>query len=428
MTSLARQFSRHDSYTPDALGVDLGRQLILDTVRPVSGGEHVALHNALGRVLAETILSPIDVPAHDNSAMDGYGLRADDLAADGDTTLDIAGTALAGQPFESRLQPGQCVRIMTGARVPAGVDTVVMQEVARAAAGRVTLPPGQRKGQNIRRAGEDLRAGTPALPAGRLLRPAELGLIASLGIGEVAVRRRLRVAFFSTGDEIVSIGSAAREGQIYDSNRYTLFGMLTRLGFEVIDIGVVRDDPHTLETTLRDAATRADAIITSGGVSVGEADFTREVMARLGEVLFWKIAMKPGRPLAFGRIGQPDAEGDGGAWLFGLPGNPVAAMVAFYQFARPALLCLAGVDPVAEPPLLQVSCTQAIRKAPGRSEFLRGVLFRDGADWKVRTTGPQGSGLLSSMADANCFIVLGQTQGNVAVGELVQVQVLDGIV
>ena len=428
MTSLASQFGRQDGYAPDALDVDLGRQLILDTVRPITGSERLPLCNALGRVLAETILSPIDVPAHDNSAMDGYGLRADDLAADGDTTLDIAGTALAGQPFESRLQPGQCVRIMTGARVPAGVDTVVMQEVARAAAGRVTLPPGQRKGQNIRRAGEDLRAGTPALPAGRLLRPAELGLIASLGIGEVAVRRRLRVAFFSTGDEIVSIGSAAREDQIYDSNRYTLFGMLTRLGFEVIDIGVVRDDPHTLETTLRDAATRADAIITSGGVSVGEADFTREVMARLGEVLFWKIAMKPGRPLAFGRIGQPDAEGDNGAWLFGLPGNPVAAMVAFYQFARPALLRLAGVDPVAEPPLLQVSCTQAIRKAPGRSEFLRGVLFRDGADWKVRTTGPQGSGLLSSMADANCFIVLGQTQGNVAVGELVQVQVLDGIV
>ena len=428
MTSLARQFGRHDSYAPDALSVDLGRQLILDTVRPITGSERLPLCNALGRVLAETILSPIDVPAHDNSAMDGYGLRADDLAADGDTTLEIAGTALAGQPFDARLQPGQCVRIMTGARVPAGVDTVVMQEVARAAAGRVTLPPGQRKGQNIRRAGEDLRAGTPALPAGRLLRPAELGLIASLGIGEVAVRRRLRVAFFSTGDEIVSIGSAAREGQIYDSNRYTLFGMLTRLGFDVIDIGVVRDDPHTLETTLRDAATRADAIITSGGVSVGEADFTRDVMARLGEVLFWKIAMKPGRPLAFGRIGKPDAEGDGGAWLFGLPGNPVAAMVAFYQFARPALLRLAGVDPVAEPPLLQVGCTQAIRKAPGRTEFLRGVLFRDGADWKVRTTGPQGSGLLSSMADANCFIVLGQTQGNVAAGDLVQVQVLDGIV
>lgn len=428
MTSLARQFGRHGSYTPDALDVDLGRQLILDTVRPVSGSERLPLHGALGRVLAETILSPIDVPAHDNSAMDGYGLRADDLAADGDTTLELAGTALAGQPFDARLQPGQCVRIMTGARVPAGVDTVVMQEVARAAAGQVTLPPGQRKGQNIRRAGEDLRAGTPALPAGRLIRPAELGLIASLGIGNVAVRRRLRVAFFSTGDEIVSIGSAAREGQIYDSNRYTLFGMLTRLGFDVIDIGVVRDDPHTLETTLRDAATRADAIITSGGVSVGEADFTRDVMARLGEVLFWKIAMKPGRPLAFGSIGKLDEEDNGGAWLFGLPGNPVAAMVAFYQFARPALLRLAGVDPVAEPPLLQAGCTQAIRKAPGRTEFLRGVLFQDGADWKVRTTGPQGSGLLSSMADANCFIVLGPTQGNVAAGDLVQVQVLDGIV
>ncbi len=425
MTSLASQFGGHDAYDPNALPVELGRRLILDAVEPVGGIEHIPLRDALGRVLAEPVVSPIDVPAHDNSAMDGYGLCYADLAADGDTTLSVIGTAFAGQPFDGALQPGQAVRIMTGARLPAGVDTVVMQEVVRAADGRVTVPPGQRCGQNLRRAGEDLRAGLAALPAGRLIRPAELGLVASLGIGSVAVRRRLRVAFFSTGDEVVNVGTPAGDGQIYDSNRYTLFGMLSRLGFDIIDIGVIRDDPETLETTLRDAASIADAVITSGGVSVGEADFTREVMARLGEVLFWKIAMKPGRPMAFGRIG---GHGSDAAWLFGLPGNPVAVMVTFYQFARPALLRLAGVDPVAEPALLGVPCATPIRKAPGRTEYLRGVLFQDGGQWQVRSTGAQGSGILSSMADANCLIVLGPAQGSVAAGETVQVQVLDGLV
>jgi molybdopterin molybdotransferase len=289
--------------------VDTGRQLIIDALSPIAGTEHIPLRDALGRVLAESVICPIDVPAHDNSAMDGYGLRGADLAADGPTTLEIVGTAFAGQPCDASVGPGQAVRIMTGARLPAGVDTVVMQEVAHAEGGRVTLAPGQRAGQNIRRAGEDLHAGQVALAAGRQIRPAELGLVASLGISEVAVRRRLRVAFFSTGDEVVTLGSAARDGQIYDSNRYTLFGMLTRLGVDVIDIGVVRDDPDALETTLREAASVADVVITSGGVSVGDADFTRDMMARLGEVLFWKIAMKPGRPMAFGRIGRATPPG-----------------------------------------------------------------------------------------------------------------------
>lgn len=424
MTSLASQFSCHDDYDPNALAVDLGRQLILDTLTPITGIEHIPLRDALGRILAEPVISPIDVPAHDNSAMDGYGLRGDDLAADGETRLSVIGSAFAGHPFDGPVGPGQAVRIMTGAKLPPGVDTVVMQEVVRATDEQVTVPAGQRKGQNVRRAGEDLRGGVAALAAGRLIRPAELGLIASLGIGEVGVRRRLRVAIFSTGDEVISIGTPAREGQIYDSNRYTLFGMLTRLGFDVIDIGVVRDDPASLETTFREAASIADAVITSGGVSVGEADFTRAMMSKLGEVLFWKIAMKPGRPMAFGRIGKDD----NGAWLFGLPGNPVAVMVTFYQFARPALLRLAGVAPLPEQPLLQAACVTPIRKAPGRTEFLRGVLFVEDDEWKVRLTGAQGSGILSSMTDANCFIVLGPAQGSVATGDPVAVQILDGIV
>jgi molybdopterin molybdotransferase len=424
VTSLAQQFGCHDAYDPTALPVDLGRQLILDALSPIDGIERVPLRDALGRVLAQPVVSPIDVPAHDNSAMDGYGLRGEDLNADGDTVLDIVGSAFAGQGFDGRVGPGQAVRIMTGAPLPAGVDTVAMQEITRAADGKVTIPAGQRPSQNIRRAGEDLRAGLPALPAGRLIRPAELGLVASLGIGEVAVRRRLRVAFFSTGNEIATIGTPAAPGQIYDSNRYTIFGMLSRLGFDIIDIGVIRDDPDALETTLREAAGIADAVITSGGVSVGEADFTREVMARLGEVLFWKIAMKPGRPMAFGRIGGDD----GSAWLFGLPGNPVAVMVTFYQFARPALMRLAGIDPLPEPPLLPVPCVTPIRKQPGRTEFVRGVLFQGDGGWQVRSTPAQGSGILSSMADANCLIVLGPGQGSVAAGDTVQVQVLDGVV
>ncbi|MBS0346679.1 MAG: molybdopterin molybdotransferase MoeA [Proteobacteria bacterium] len=424
MTSLSQQFTCNDAYDPNALPVAVGRQLILDAVAPIEGVEHLPLREALGRVLAEAVISPIDVPAHDNSAMDGYGLRGADLHSDGPTTLQVIGSAYAGRPFPRAIGPGEAVRIMTGAPLPDGVDTVVMQEVVTSLDDQVTIPPGQRMGQNVRKAGEDLRAGSPALPAGKLLRPAELGLIASLGISEISVRRRLRVAIFSTGDEVVPLGTIAREGEIFDSNRYTLFGMLTRLGVEVIDLGVVRDDPLALEGSFREAASIADVVITSGGVSVGEADFTRSMMNKLGEVLFWKIAMKPGRPMAFGHIG---ADGDG-AWLFGLPGNPVAVMVTFYQFARPALLRLAGVEAPGEPPELRAMCTVSIRKGRGRTEFLRGQLYAEDGEWKVRTTGAQGSGILRSMTEANCFIVLGPGQGDVAAGDDVTVQILDGLV
>jgi molybdopterin molybdotransferase len=307
---------------------------------------------------------------------------------------------------------------MTGAVMPRGTDTVVIQELVRKDASRVIVPAGQKKAQNVRYAGEDLKAGVAVLHPGKLMRPAELGLIASLGIGEVTVKRKLRVAFFATGDELASIGSPLEEGEVYDSNRYTLHGMLARLGVELIDLGVVRDDPVLLEEAFRRAASEADVVITTGGVSVGEADFVRALMAKLGEVLFWKIAMRPGRPMAFGRIGN--------AYLFGLPGNPVAVMVTFYQFVREALLYLSGRADAAIPPL-KVPAAQSLRKVPGRTEYQRGILFRDGAEWKVRTTGQQGSGVLRSMSEANCFIVLEHERGKIEAGELVQVQLFEGL-
>jgi molybdopterin molybdotransferase len=316
---------------------------------------------------------------------------------------------------------GECVRIMTGAVMPQGLDTIVMQEHAKVDGEQVAIGDGHRAGQHLRFAGEDLKAGQVALKRGIALHPADIGLIASLGIGEISVYRRLRVAFFSTGDELCSIGAPLAEGQVYDSNRYTIYGMLVRLGCEVVDMGVVRDDPKLIEAAFNTAAQNADVVITSGGVSVGEADFVKELLDRLGEVVFWKIAMKPGRPLAYGRIG--------GAHFFGLPGNPVSVMVTFYQFVRDALLKLSGRDPLPPLPSFRVPCTTPLKKAPGRTEFQRGVLTQNPAGhWSVAVTGEQGSGILRSMCEANCFIILPTDQGNVAAGTLVDVQVMDGII
>jgi len=427
MTSILHALSCADDYDPNSLHVDRARELILGLLAPVTGHERVFVRQALDRVLSDDVISPIDVPAHDNSAMDGWALRFDDLASAGETRLKNIGTAFAGRAFEGKVGAGETVRIMTGAVLPDGVDCVVVQEVTKVEGDAVLIPPGQRRGQNLRRAGEDLQAGRPAIPAGRRLRPAEIGIVASLGLGEVSVRRRVRVAVFSTGDELCSIGTPLAAGAVYDSNRYTLWGMLTRLGCEVIDMGVVRDNPAALEAAFREAATCADAIITSGGVSVGEADFIKQLMAQLGEVAFWKIAMKPGRPMAFGRI-QPDGPERPGAWLFGLPGNPVAVMVTFYQFVRPAILKLAGLDPVPPVPAFPARCTEVMKKGRGRTEFQRGILFQDKGEWCVRPTGAQGSGVLRSMADADCFIVLEHERETVGAGEMVRVQLMNGLV
>jgi molybdopterin molybdotransferase len=313
---------------------------------------------------------------------------------------------------------------MTGAVMPAGLDTVVPQEFTTQDGERIVVPPKVvRSGDNRRLAGEDLARGEAALVAGRTLRPADLGLLASLGIAEVPVFRRLRVAFFSTGDELRSIGEPLAEGCVYDSNRYTLWGMLSRLGVELLDLGVVRDEPAALEAAFRQAAASADAVITSGGVSVGEADHTKRNMAARGEVLFWRIAMRPGRPMAIGRL-----DGERPAILFGLPGNPVAVMVTFYAFVRDALLAMSGaaVEPL---PLLRAASAQAIRKKPGRTEYQRGIVSR-GADGRceVAITGSQGSGILRSMSVANGLVVLHHAQGDVAAGEPVDVLPFDGLV
>jgi molybdopterin molybdotransferase len=414
--SIAQTVSCLDGYDPDALRVDKARQAILACLAPIQETEKVEVREALGRVLGEDIVPSINVPAHDNSAMDGYAVRSSDLNEN--ASLEEIGSALAGRPFHGKVGPGQCVRIMTGAVMPQGADTVVIQEIVKKQGKRISVPAGQKPKQNVRYAGEDLKVGVAVLKSGKLLTPADIGLIASLGRGEVRVKRKLRVAFFATGDELASIGTPLKEGEVYDSNRYTLHGMLARLGVEVLDLGVVRDQPEQLEKAFNKAAKEADVVITTGGVSVGEADFVKQLMARLGEGLFWKIAMRPGRPMAFGRIQD--------AFLFGLPGNPVAVMVTFYQFVRDALLYMSGRQDGAIP-LLKAAAAENLRKVPGRTEYQRGIVFKEQDQWKVRTTGQQGSGVLRSMSEANCFIVLEHERGAVRAGELVSVQLFEGL-
>ncbi len=413
----------------DTLSVADAQRLMLSHVQPVTETTTLPLKQALGRVLANDLVSPIDVPAADNSAMDGYALSSADLrpvSPSSTVTLTIAGQAQAGHPFAGTVMPGTCVRIMTGAVIPDGCDVVLPQEITKRLSEIEVVLPAQSvpPGLNIRRAGEDLARGQSALRQGRLLTPADLGLIASLGFAEVSVMRRLRVAHFSTGDELRSAGQPLDEGSVYDSNRYTLHGMLTRAGFEAIDLGLVNDDPVAIEAAFRNACEQADAVITSGGVSAGDADYTRQMMARLGDVAFWKIAMRPGRPLAFGKLALNEKR----ALLFGLPGNPVATMVSFYFFARPALYALAGAQLPAALSVRAISAVD-IHKKPGRTEYQRGLLSRSPeGELLVRTTGAQGSGILSSMTEANGMIVLPHEQGPLHKGDRVEVLLFDGLI
>jgi molybdopterin molybdotransferase len=414
-------------YDPQALSVDQVGDFLAQLTHPlpVNQAQDVFLFDALGRVLAQDVISPISVPAHNNSAMDGFAFDAAQLQADQPLILRVVGTALAGKAWQGKVNAGECLKIMTGAILPDGLDTVVPQELAQITTKQdvttVTIPPHIVKaGDNRRLAGEDLMQGRPALKAGQHLTPAALGLIASLGLPDVRVHRRLRVAYFSTGDEVMSLGESPREGAVYDSNRFTVFGLLTRLGCDVIDMGVVRDEPALLEAAFVKAAQAADAIITSGGVSVGEADFTKAMMKKLGDVAFWKIAMRPGRPMAVGRIGQ--------SVLFGLPGNPVAVMVTFLAFVRPALLRMMG-STAQSAPLLRAKSLEPLRKKAGRTEYQRGHVSNaaDGT-LQVRTTGNQGSGVLSSMVQGNGLIVLHHAQGNVIVGDEVDVMMFEGAI
>ncbi|UVS95207.1 gephyrin-like molybdotransferase Glp [Burkholderia glumae] len=409
--------------SPETLSVEAARMLALQAIVPVAETERVALHDALGRVLADAVTSPLDVPAYDNAAMDGYAFAGAALAraAGAELALPVAGIALAGHPHAGPLPPGACIRIMTGAPLPAGSDTVIAQErtnatdtLVRFAANAVT------PGANCRRAGEDLARGAIVLEAGRIVRPADLGLLASLGIGHIEVRRRLRVACLSTGDELRAPGEPLGAGGRYDSNRATLYGMLAALGVDVLDGGIVRDDPAALEAALREAAMRADVVITSGGVSVGDADFTRELLGRLGEIRFANLAMRPGRPLACGRFAPPEP-GARAALFFGLPGNPVAVAATFQVIVRDALLAMMGAR--AEPaPRYPARTSAAIDTRAGRTDFLRGVASRepDGA-WRVAPAGSQSSASLKGLSDANCFIVVGADLARVEAGDSVEI-------
>ena len=415
----ARQASCQDDYDPESLSVDEARTRMREFVTPIDGVERVAVRAALGRVLAEPVRARFPVPQHTNAAMDGYAIRGDCLPSSGYHAFTEIGVSLAGRPFDGSVGPDQCVRITTGAVVPEGADTVVMQEhVARDENG-ILIDSDHKPGQNVRAAGEDIAPGDEVLPVGHRITPADLGLIASLGLTEVGVRRRLRVAFFSTGDELRSLGEPLAPGMIYDSNRYTLWGMLTAMGAEVVDMGVIRDDEQALVAAFREAGAIADVVITSGGVSVGEADYTRRVLAAVGEVALWKVAMKPGRPMAFGRVGD--------AVFFGLPGNPVSVMVTFYQFVQPVLRQMVGAA-TSLIPTVTARTTSRLKKRPGRVEFQRGVLVRDedGA-WTVTPTGDQGSGILTSMSEANAFIVLDSDSRGVEVGTEVEVQPFFGV-
>ncbi|MCX7185751.1 MAG: molybdopterin molybdotransferase MoeA [Methylophilales bacterium] len=410
-----------DDYDPNSMSVAKARLHIRNYLNPITESELVDLRSSLGCILATDILSPANVPNYDNSAMDGYAFNADDITPNVSTELTIIATVFAGKAFDGTLAAGECVRIMTGGAMPKGSDTVIMQERVQCEANIIRFTEAPKRTMNVRYAGEDLRLGQVVLTSGHLMRAADLGLLASLGIAKIPVYRKLKVAFFSTGDELASVGQSLETGQVYDSNRYTLHGMLTRMGVEVIDMGAIPDNPDLLQSTLLTASQLADVVISSGGVSVGEADYMKLLLTRHGQVVFWKIAMKPGRPLAYGKVGN--------AHYFGLPGNPVAVMVTFYQFVREAMLVLMGQPQPTQLPVFNVECTENIKKMTGRTEFQRGVLFADkDGIWKVKPTGAQGSAILSSMSLANCFIVLDEATGNLSAGAIVQVQVLDGLV
>ena len=408
-----------DEVPPGTLSVEQALMQIDALITPLAETVTLGLTEAFQHVLAEAVTSPINVPPHRNSAMDGYAVRAKDLSGSHQVELKVIGTAFAGNPFTTAVQQGECVRIMTGAQVPTGADTVIMQEHVERLDDVLRVGPGHQAGQNVRHPGEDIGKGEVVLEAGTLLRAAELGLLASLGIPAIKVIRQLKVAFFSTGDELRPVGEPLAEGQIYDSNRYTIYGMLKGLNVEIIDLGVIPDQPQAVEDAFHQASQLADVVITSGGVSVGDADYVKQTLDKLGQINFWKIAMKPGKPLAFGKINQ--------ALFFGLPGNPVSVMATFYQFVQPALHRLSGQTHVM-PVIIKLPCSEKLKKRPGRTDFQRGIMEYD-ADGilTVHSVGMQASHILSGMSRANCFIILPRESGNVEAGTLVAVQPFEGL-
>lgn len=429
--SLQNILQQQHNYQAHALSVDQAQQIIQAFIQPVQESEYVNLLSAFERILAQDIASPIDVPAHDNSAMDGFAFNGESLHTNGDLSLTVVGQALAGHPFLGQVQRGECIRIMTGAVMPNNCDTVVPQELTE----RVPTENSNsdqirfsthrlRAGDNRRLRGEDLSLGKIALSKGKRIAPADLGLLASLGLAQVEVKRKIKIAYFSTGDELRSLGESLDAGSVYDSNRYTIYGMLQNLGCEMIDMGVVTDDPEQLEQALRRACEQADAIITSGGVSVGTADYTKQIMAKLGEVEFWTLGMRPGRPMAFGKIRSQNHS----AYLFGLPGNPVAVMVTFYFFVRRALQTLMGAHTASLISIPAIS-KKAIRKRKGRTEYQRGIVTKNAeGKLEVCVTGSQGSGILRSMSEANCMIVLPDESSDINAGDMVEIILFEGLI
>lgn len=407
-----------DSPDPKLLTVEQVHAQLEKLTVPVDGTERIAIRSALGRILDEDIISPINVPPYSNSAMDGYALNASDLPKAGEQTLTMIGKSFAGAPYKGKVSSGECIRIMTGAQIAEGTDTVIMQEQVSVDGDTITIGSDHCAGQNVRHPGEDMAKGSVVLTTGKRIGAVEIGLLASLGFPEVNVKRKVRVAFFSTGDELRSVGEKLEEGQIYDSNRYTLYGMLEKLGVELIDLGVIRDDEQAIEHAFNHAAEIADAVITSGGVSVGEADFVKLTLEKIGKVDFWKVAMKPGKPLALGKIKN--------AMFFGLPGNPVSVMATFYLFAQPAIRYMMG-ETYQQAITAKAITKSFIKKRPGRTDYQRGIARNENGQLVVDGAGMQASHILSGMSQANCFVVLPQMSGSVEAGEVVDIILFDGL-
>jgi len=410
-----------DIFESGLLPVEQTLNHILSALPCLADYEIINIEQAKGRTLSQAISAPFNVPKHNNSAVDGYVLNSKDLPDKELASLLITGTAYAGKPFSDSINPGECIRIMTGAVIPPGTDTVVMQEHIKLNSNTITIDSTHNKGQNIRLAGEDIQQGETILHPGKFITPADIGLMASLGVSEIKIQRKLKVAIASTGNEVISIGDTPTSSTIYDSNRYSLYAALQRPDIEIINLGILEDSPEALLNSFKLASQTADMIISSGGVSVGDADYTKTALQQSGQVDFWKIAIKPGRPLAFGHIDK--------SVFFGLPGNPVAVMVSFYQFVLPALETMMGIKDKVCAPKIQVKTTEDIRKKPGRTEVVRGILQQEsaGGAWTVKTTGKQGSGILRSMSLANAFIILEHDRNSVKAGEMVTVQPFSGL-
>ncbi|HCG6388142.1 TPA: bifunctional molybdopterin-guanine dinucleotide biosynthesis adaptor protein MobB/molybdopterin molybdotransferase MoeA [Vibrio parahaemolyticus] len=405
-----------DTLSPAFLSVVQGQEKILSLVNTVSEIEACKIENAYGRVLAEDIISPVNVPQYTNSAMDGYAIRSDDVDRD---SYQIVAEVMAGHAYDQPLEVGQAVKIMTGAPTPRNGDTVVMREQASQEGDKVTFNGANIKaGQNVRQAGEDLAIGSDVFTAGTRLASPEMGMIASLGFGEANVFRKLKVAVFSTGDEVQAPGTEQKANSIYDSNRFTIMGMLEKLGCEILDFGILEDNEQLMIEALENASAQADVVMTSGGVSVGDADYIKLALDKLGQIDFWRINMRPGRPLAFGQINNKP--------FFGLPGNPVAVMVSFINFVEPALRKMQG-EQGWKPLKVNAIATENLRSRQGRTEFSRGIYeLDDTGRLTVRTTGKQGSGILRSMSEANCLIEISPAIDTVKAGESVTIIPLQG--